>query len=116
MTSLWGEIRCIDDASVPRICELSFFFCGVIKMRSITHMRKCESARFFFSLTTDINRVSPNPLVPAAEQQKQRPYNSPGVRIHNFFASGCKSIPFRLQTMATLSEGDHWQTWEFIRV
>ena len=31
-----------------------------------------------------------------------------------FFASGCLSIIFRLQSMAILKEGDHWQMWEFI--
>ena len=47
-------------------------------------MRKCESVGFFFSLTTDINRVSPNSLVPATEQHKPGKYNDPGVRIHKF--------------------------------
>ena len=33
-----------------------------------------------------------------------------------FFASGCLSIPFCLQLMATLKKGDQRQMWEFIRV
>ena len=70
---------------------------------------------FLFSLTTDINRVSQNPLVPALLQKPNR-RNDPGVRVDFFFASGCLSITFRLQTMATLKEGDQRQMWEFIRV
>ena len=41
-------------------------------------------------------------------------FNVPGVRANFFFASGFLSISFRLQSMATLKEGDHWQMWEFI--
>ena len=33
-----------------------------------------------------------------------------------FLTSDCLSIPFRLQSMATLKEGDQFQMWEFIRV
>ena len=51
MTSLWGEIRCIDDASVSRICGLCFFFDGVIKMRSVIRMRKCESVGLELEIT-----------------------------------------------------------------
>ena len=112
----WGDNMhrwCIGSSN---LWVVFFFFGGVIKMRSVTRTQKCEPVGFFFSLTTDINRVSPNLLVPATEQHKPGKYNDPGVRIHNFFASGCQSIPFRLQTMATLNEGDHWQMCEFIRV
>ena len=69
---------------------------------------------YFFSLTTDINGVCQNPRVPAAERSMT--ITAPGVRAHCFFASGCLSIPFRLQSMATLEEGDQWQMWEFIRI
>lgn len=31
-----------------------------------------------------------------------------------FFASVCLSVPFRLQLMANLKEGDQEQMWEFI--
>ena len=68
----------------------------------------------FVSLTTDINRVSQNPLVPAVPQKPDSTHY-PGVRVDNFFASGCLSITF-LQPMATLKEGDQRQMWEFIRV
>ena len=69
---------------------------------------------YFFSLTTDIYRVSQNPLVPAA---KQGMGHAPGVRVHHdYFASGCLSIPFCSQLMATLKEGDLWQMWEFIHI
>jgi hypothetical protein len=46
----------------------------------------------FFSLTSDINRVSQNPLVASAE------FNN------------------RLLSIATLKEGDQQQMWEFIRI
>jgi hypothetical protein len=65
----------------------------------------------FFSLTTDLNRASQNPRVPALQEGKEL-----GVRVHDFFTSGCLLILFRLQSMATLKEGDKWQMWEFIRV
>ena len=48
---------------------------------------------YFFSLTTDINRVSQNPLVPAALPKPIWIDSLSGVRIF-FFASGCKSITF----------------------
>ena len=77
---------------------------------------------YFFSLTTDINRESKKPPVPSAQphQRDARERNNPeptvpGVRVLFFFASGCLSIPFGLQSMATLKEGDQWQMWEFIR-
>ena len=66
----------------------------------------------YFSLTTDLNPVSQNPRVPAA----MHPNSAFGVRVHFFFASGCLSIPFRPQSMATLKEGNQWQMWEFIRI
>ena len=63
-----------------------------------------------------MNRVSQNPQVPAAQQGADG--QSPGVRVQLFiyFASGCLLIPFRLQLMATLKEGDQWQMWEFIPI
>ena len=71
---------------------------------------------YFFSLTTDVNRSSQNPRVPAAQSRVNDCI--PGVRVHYIFASGClfKLIHFRLQSMATLNEGDQYQMWEFIRV
>ena len=61
-----------------------------------------------------MNRDSQNPRVPAAQiTPKYDPY---GVRVHFFFASGYLSIPFRLQEMAVLNEGDEMQMWEFIPV
>ena len=39
-----------------------------------------------------------------------------GAGLVFFFASGCLTIPFRLQVMATLKGGDQWQMWEFIRI
>ena len=74
---------------------------------------------FFFSLTTDINRTSQNPQVPEAQPgfYESDDLNVPGVRVLLFcFVSGCVSIPIRLQSMATLKEGDELQMWEFIRV
>ena len=70
---------------------------------------------YYFSLTTDMNRVSQNPRVPTAQRDMVTGC-APGVRVHYFFASGCLSIPFRLQVMATLEEGDQLQMWEFIRI
>ena len=67
---------------------------------------------FLFSLTTDMNHYSQNPMVPTAQEGKN---NFPGVRIL-FFASGYLSIPFCPQSMASLKEGDQWQMWEFIRI
>ena len=67
---------------------------------------------YFFSLTTDVNRVSRNLRVPAAQQVG---YGHPGVRSI-ISAPGCLLIPLRLQSMATLKEGDQLQMWEFIRI
>ena len=63
-----------------------------------------------------MNHFSQNPRVPAAQQGMPFANFNPGVRVLFFFASGCLSIPFRLQLMATLKEGDQWQMWEFIPV
>ena len=61
-----------------------------------------------------MNRLSQNPRVPATQQVGFFSYL---VRVHYFFsASGCLSIPFHLQFMTTLVEGDQAQMWEFIRV
>ena len=60
-----------------------------------------------------MNCVHHNPLVAAAQEGD---YDCPGVRVHYFFASGYLSIPFRLQSMATLEEGDQLQMWEFIPI
>ena len=38
---------------------------------------------YFFSLTTDVNRVSQNPLVPAAQSVNLNT-GVPGVRVHFF--------------------------------
>jgi len=51
----------------------------------------------FYYLTSDINRVSQNPLVPSAALYKPGFSKTPG-------------------SMATLKEGDQQQMWEFIRV
>ena len=67
----------------------------------------------FFSLTTDMNRDPRNPRVPAVLDSKRNYWE---VRVHYFFASGYLSIPFRLQSMAALKEGDQWQMWEFIPI
>lgn len=60
-----------------------------------------------------MDRVYRNPRVPAAQREKIGG-NARGVRVYPFFASGCLSILFRLQSMAPLKEGDNWQMWEFI--
>jgi hypothetical protein len=75
---------------------------------------------FFFSLTMDMNRNSQHPLarVPVSKGVWHGAFAS-GVRVHNFFDSGCLSIiPFRLhwQSMDTLKEGEPWQMWEFIPI
>ena len=67
---------------------------------------------YFFSLTTDMNRFSQNLQVPAAKDGNAYGIVS-GVRVHFFFDFDYLSIPFRLQSMATLKEGDQWQMWEF---
>ena len=70
----------------------------------------------FSSLTTDMNCVSQNPPVPTAQQDVSVLVKiASGVRVL-FFASGSLLIPFRLQLMTTLKEGDQWQMWEFIRI
>ena len=80
---------------------------------SNTSETQCHLSYYFFSLTTDVNRVSQNPRVPAAQES---PYGHPSmVRVHYFFTC-CLLIPFRLQTMASPTEGDQWQMWEFIRI
>ena len=73
---------------------------------------------FFFSLTTDINPASQNPLVPAQAQKGKLDsyFHEPAVRVDYFFASCCLSIPIRLQTLTILREGDQRQMWEFIRI
>ena len=70
---------------------------------------------YIFSLTTDMNRDSQNPRVPAIQNGTGKGGACAGVRIH-FFPSGYLLIPFRLQSMATLKEGDQRQMWEFIHL
>ena len=49
----------------------------------------------------------------SAEQDKSK--SVAGVRVHYFLLLSISgSISFRLQSMATLKEGDQWQMWEFI--
>ena len=54
----------------------------------IHHLSYC-----FFSLTTDTNRVSQNPLVPAAPQKLNNNFNDPGVGV-DLFLLLVVSIPF----------------------
>ena len=71
----------------------------------------------YYSLTPEMNSFSQNPRVPAVQEGQRNAIRSvPGVRVHCFFASGYLSIPFRLQSMAPLKEGDQWQMWEFIPI
>ena len=81
--------------------------------RSIFAPKRWSMRGITISLITDIHRVSQNPRVPAAQRVTT---NVLAVRVLFFFASGCLSIPFGLQSMATLEEGDQWQMWEFIRI
>ena len=69
----------------------------------------------FFSITTvtEGSRAQ-NPRVVTVQDSKGN--HILGVRVHYFFTSGYLTISFRLQSMATLKEGDHWQMWEFIPV
>ena len=69
---------------------------------------------YVFSLTTIINLVSQNARVTAAAPQTGDFIR--GMRVYYYFASGCLSIPFRPQSVATLKKGDQWQIWEFIRI
>ena len=73
---------------------------------------------YIFSLTMDMNPVSRNPRVRAAQPFSggSGSLNAPEVRVYYFYTSSCLPIPFCLQSMATLIEGDHWQMWEFIRI
>ena len=64
----------------------------------------------------DMNRASQNPRVLEATTLKPSGGAVPGVRVPFFFASGCLLIPFRLQSMVALKNGDTWQMWEFIRI
>ena len=69
-------------------------------------------AVFFFSLTTDVNRVSLNPKVPVALGIR----GDYGVRVHYLLLQAFCQFSLRRQTMATLKEGDQLQMWEFIRI
>ena len=77
-------------------------FAGEVMQLHLSH--------YFSSLTTDMNRDSQNPRVPAAQKG-----NGPGVRPF-FLRLAHLSIPFHHQSMATLKKGDQRQMWEFIRV
>jgi hypothetical protein len=64
-----------------------------------------------------MNPLSKNPRVPAAQPAVVDNWSVPGVRVHYYFLLLVfLSIPFRLQSMAPLKEGDQWQMWEFIRI
>ena len=100
---------------------------------------------YFFSLTTDVNRVYQNPVVPTVTQNwynnikvrahfvlhpavcqfpfrlqtmaKGFDYNNfEGVRVHFILLPAVCQFPIRLQSMVTLKEGDQWQMWEFIPI
>ena len=81
-----------------------------------THLqaRRCSIIflTILFSLTTNMDRVSQNPRVPAAHPDRH--YTAPGVRVHYFLL--LVVCQFSFQLMATLKEGDKWQMWEFIRI
>ena len=62
-----------------------------------------------------MNHASRNPRVPALQPDRITG-NGPGVCVHFYFVSGCLSISFPLQSMATLKEGDQLQMWEFLPV
>ena len=126
VTSSWVHHLLHPRGSMPILVGLCRRFRGDWSQQMATHTSESDSCRWedsdaasfsynFFSLTGGMNRVYRNPLVPVA-----RPINTtdtvPGVRVPLFFASGCQPISFRLQTVATLKEGDQWQMWEFIRV
>ena len=69
-----------------------------------------------------MNRVSLNPRVPVAQQVNTfnifSVNHGPGVSVNYYvlFALSRLLTPLRLQSMATLKEGDQWQMWEFIRI
>ena len=74
---------------------------------------------YFFSLTTDMKRVSKNPRVPAVQPGVRYNTNVAGVRVRYFFAFWLCVVnlnPLSIQSMATLKEGDQRQMWEFIRI
>ena len=60
-----------------------------------------------------MNRVALSLLVPEAVFTG---FEVPAVRVHYHFAFGCLSIPFRLQSMSFLREGEQRQMWEFIPI
>ena len=68
---------------------------------------------YFFSLTTDVNRIYQNPVVPTVTQNW---YNNIKVRAHFVLHPAVCQFPIRLQSMVTLKEGDQWQMWEFIPI
>ena len=73
---------------------------------------QCHLSCYFFSLTTDMNRVS---QVPAVQHRASGSHNH-GVRVHYVLLLAVCEFPFRLQSMVTLKEGDQWQMWEFIPI
>jgi hypothetical protein len=71
---------------------------------------------YFFSLTSDKSRLPQVATMQPNRDRSQPPNSVHGVRVCFIFASGCLSIPFHLQSLATLEEGNEWQMWEFIRI
>ena len=76
-----------------------------------SHLSYC-----FYSLTTDINPASQNPRVLSSQPGRNQSdaLNVSGVRVYYYFSSGCLSIRFHLQLMATLKVGDKLQMWAFM--
>ena len=76
-----------------------------------------QLSHYFSSLTTDKNHDCQNPRAPVTSKGNLKDFfDFPGVRVHFFFAVFYFSIPFRLQSMATLKESDFKQMWEFIHI
>ena len=62
-----------------------------------------------------ISRICQSPQMRVSQRVWDFAY-APRVRVHYFY-SVCLSIPFCLQSMVTLKEGnDQRQMWEFIRI
>ena len=110
---------------VPKLLGLWFQFRGdrfkrIASFTSESDSKHLEAASGhttkFFSLTTDMNRDSRNPRVPAVQPGSNLKGNALGVRVQYYFCFCLSFNPFRLQTMANLKEGDQWQMWEFIPV
>ena len=122
--SLWHHRMLHPHGLVPNLLGLRCQFRGDWSQRIATHTSKSDfntsgnketqcRTIFSVSLQTWFTWIASHEYLRRNESVVV--FNFPGC-VSIISAPGCLLIPLRLQSMATLKEGDQLQTWEFILI